>query len=231
MNTILAVDKDINVHEQMTAEWEKYGIRTQRASTMSEAISLLANGEKYIYIIINEDSIPDFLSQIQIMRNITDTPIFAITSNCSVEKEIKALQKGVDSYNPFGKSHKETAISIIELLKATHRWSSRCHESLPVLTGGKIVLSPSQRVVFVEDTKVPLTKNEFEVLHYLMVNRGNLVPHTRLLKAIWGDDYGACDTPVLWQTIDRLRKKLSQISSADKHIIVERSIGYMFSLD
>jgi len=89
ISTVLVVDNDINSHRQETDEWAKYGIDVQRVYTMSEAIILLSQGNEYLFIGINEDSLPNFISQLHIMRDMTDTPIFIITSSYSVEKEIK----------------------------------------------------------------------------------------------------------------------------------------------
>ena len=191
---------------------------------------MLSHGGEYLFIGINEDSLKDFLSQLHIMRDITNAPIFVITSTYSVEKEIKALQQGADVYSPFGYSADENVRSGLEFLKAKSRWEGRHREILPILTGGKIIVSPSHRAVFVDDTKIKLTKNEFDVLKYLMEHCNHLVPHTKLLKEIWGETYGEHDTAILWQTVDRLRKKLSKVAHADKHIVVERGVGYMFSL-
>jgi len=227
--TILAIDKFVDVHEEHTAEWKKYGIETRRANTIREAIVLMAQGGEYLFVVINEDSFPDFMTQVQVIHDTTDTPIFVLTSSYSVEKEIKALQRGADVYSPFGATAGEDIASEMELYNAKTRWSGNKREPLPVLTGAHIILLPSQRAVFVDDTRVPLAKKEFDVLLNLMENRNRIVPHLQLLRAVWGDEYGEKDTPVLWQTVDRLRRKLYKTASARNCIKVERNIGYMFS--
>jgi len=58
MNTILAVDTDLTVHEQQTEAWGKIGIGTLHVETMNEAISRLSRGETFLFVAINEDSIP-----------------------------------------------------------------------------------------------------------------------------------------------------------------------------
>jgi DNA-binding response OmpR family regulator len=118
----------------------------------------------------------------------------------------------------------------MELLKMERRCAKRESEPLPILTCDDIILSPSHRIVFMGDSEISLTKNEFDVLQYLMENSGRFVPHVRLLHKVWGDDYGERDTAVLWQTMNRIRRKLSRLSSKEEYIKVERGIGYMFSL-
>jgi DNA-binding response OmpR family regulator len=225
------VDRIGEVHERHVPEWAKYGVATQRVDIMCEAISLLAHGEEYLFVLINEDAIPTFMSQLHLMRDVTPIPIFIMSTGYSVEKSIKAMQCGADAYVACGLSAEKNASSVMELLKAKQNGSERRHEALRVLAYGNIILSPARRTVFVGDDEVSLTKNEFDVLHCLMENRGRLVPHITLLQNIWGSEYGKGDTAVLWQTMDRLRKKLAQISPEDKRIKVERGIGYMFTLD
>jgi DNA-binding response OmpR family regulator len=52
-----------------------------------------------------------------------------------------------------------------------------------------------------------------------------VVAHTWLTKKIWGDKQ---KTTALWRTVDRLRKKLSEISPTREYIEVERGVGYKF---
>jgi len=228
INTILAVDICTDTHRNQSAEWAKYGINSLRVDTMHEAISLLARSGEYIFITINEDSIPDFMLQIHIMRDVTDVPIFVLTSSYTVDKKIKAMSYGADAYDPINEYIKDNVLSMLEMLKAQNRWAKRKQISMPVLVGGSIILSQSRRKVFVENTEVSLTKKEFDILRCLMDNSGHVVTHVRLLQNVWGDEYSETDTDVLWRTINRLRKKLSKAFSKDGYIKVERGVGYQF---
>jgi DNA-binding response OmpR family regulator len=227
-NTILAVDISIDVHEYQSAEWAKYGINSLRVESMHEAISLLLRSNEFFFVAINEDTIKDFMLQLRIMRDVTDIPIFFLTSNYTVDKKIKAMNFGADAYDPFNEYVKDNVLSTLELLKAQNRWAKRKHTSMPVLAGGSIILSQSRRKVFVDNTEVSLTKKEFDILRYLMVNSGHVVTHVRLLQNVWGEEYSETDTEVLWRTINRLRNKLSKAFSADGYIKVERGVGYQF---
>jgi DNA-binding response OmpR family regulator len=228
VNTILAVDINIAVHEHQSAEWAKYGINTLRVDSMHEAISLLVRSDEFFFIAINEDSIPDFMLQLRIMRDVTDIPVFVLTSSYTIDKKIKAMNYGADAYDPFNAYAKDNVLSALELIKAQNRWAKRKHTPMPVLVGGSIILSQSRRKVFVENTEISLTKKEFDILRYLMVNSGHVVTHVRLLQNVWGEEYSETDTEVLWRTINRLRNKLSKASSADGYIKVERGVGYQF---
>lgn len=230
MNTILAVDKDAAVHERETSKWEKYGVNTLRVDTMTEAITMLAHRDDFLFIAINEDTIPGFMSQIRIMRDVTSSAIFVITSNHTIEKKIKAMGGGADVYAHFNDYIKENVINALTLLKAKKRRSTRTLKQSRVLTGRDVVLSPFRRSVFVKDAKVPLTKKEFDVLQYLMEGNEYVVPHARLMRKVWGNKRELKDIDVLWRTVDRIRRKFSAISPpTNRYIEIEHGVGYRFS--
>ena len=94
MERILAVDTNAAVHEEHTEEWAKYGIGTQRVNTMNDAISKLVKGDEFLFVVINEDTITDFIKQLPVMRDATELPIFVVTSTYTIDKKIKAMSLG-----------------------------------------------------------------------------------------------------------------------------------------
>ena len=228
MDRILAVDKNTAVHEEQTKEWAKYGIGTQRADTMSDAISRIVKDEKYLLIVINEDTIPNFTEQLQIARDAADSPIFVVTSSYTIDKKIKAMNLGADAYEPFTSYTKQNVLLALETLNAQNRWAKRPQKQVDILIGGDIVLSQRRRKVFVKDIGVSLAKKEFDILYYLMANSGCVVKHKQLVQEIWGEDYGEKDADVLWRTINRIRAKLSVICTNAERIRIERGVGYAF---
>ena len=229
-NTILAVDKDATVHDRETAEWTKHGIDALRFDTMTEAIIILTHRDDFLFVAINEDTIPDFISQIRIMRGVTNLPIFVITSNYTIDKKLIAMNNGADVYDHFDAYIKKNVIVALTMLKAQKKWPKRLPKSLRTLTDGDMVISPLQRSAFIKDVKIPLTKKEFDIVQCLMSNDGNIVTHARLIRKVWGDKYNLSDTVLLYPTIDRLRRKLSEISPTTEYIEIERGIGYKFSV-
>jgi len=144
METILAIDTDLSVHEQQTAAWAKVGINTSRADTMSEAILLLIRNDDYIFVAINEDTI-DYLPKLQTMREVTNLPIYVITSDYSTEKKIAAIKAGVDVYDPFSKFTQENVTGALELLEMQKRWLNRKLKPMSILIGKDIIISLKHR--------------------------------------------------------------------------------------
>gem|GEM_PF-6625244 len=190
MNTkIMAVDTNQAVHDQQTAEWVKIGVGTLRVDTMNEAISRLIRSEKFLFVAINEDSVPDFWEQLRVMRDVTNTPIFIITSNYAVAKHTKAVQYGADAYGLFADDAMGDISAGLELLKLQDKWASRPNQKLSVLIGGDVLLSELRRIVFVKDTEVKLQKKEFEVLKVLMEHNGCFLGTEQILRIVWGEAY------------------------------------------
>jgi DNA-binding response OmpR family regulator len=72
---------------------------------------------------------------------------------------------------------------------------------------GGIELLPAERTVRVDGVLVDLTPKEFELLHYLLVNRGLALTRDRLLEEVWGySAYG--DARTVDVHVGQLRKKL-----------------------
>jgi DNA-binding response OmpR family regulator len=227
VDTILAVDTDLTVHAQQTEVWAQIGVGIERMDAMYEAITRLSRGKAYLFVAINEDSI-DYVSRLPLMRDVTNTPIFIITSSYTTEKKANALRLGADVYDPFDKLAIENVRGALALLKAQNRLTSNPMKSTELLIAGDIILSPSRRIVFVKDAEMDLTKKEFEILQYLMSNEGHVLSNTQLLRRVWGFEHQDDEAGALWKTISRLRTKLSEVSPEIEYIKAEREVGYKF---
>jgi len=208
--TILAVVKNIAVHEQEAAEWAKHKIGAIRVDTMHEAIVKLKNGEKFFFVVINEDCIPDFLTQLPIMRDVTNFPIIVVTSTYTMDKKIIAMRSGADLYVPFSEKIEHDALVTLEVFSAQNRWSNR-PAMPPVLSAGDIVLSPSRHVVFVKDKLIDLSPQEFDALHLLIKDKGRVLKHEEIYGHLFGVQYNKdTDEHILHNLMKRLRKKIRE---------------------
>jgi DNA-binding response OmpR family regulator len=90
---------------------------------------------------------------------------------------------------------------------------------------GKIELDPERRLVRKAGGVIRLTPKEFEVLHYLMQHAGFPITHGRLLRAVWGSEYGN-ESEYLRTYIRQLRKKLEDEPAEPKYLLTEPCFGY-----
>ena len=226
---ILAVDMDLTVHEQQSAEWLKLGIRNQRVDTMSDAINVLKNGAEVILVAINEDSIPNFMLQLPALYDASNFPIFVLTSTYEGQKKLDAMRAGAFTYDSFNKCVKHDVLIEMEYLYSHNRWAKRPKNRLP-LVGGDIIISPlrSRRNVIVNETEITLANLEFDVLYYLIANERLIVKYAQLIRKVWGEEYTDRGNRILLRTVERLRRKLAEVRPDKKYIVTERGVGYKF---
>jgi len=79
----------------------------------------------------------------------------------------------------------------------------------------------------VKNRPVHLTPTEYEILRYLMTNKGRVVTYPTLLRAIWGESY-ADATASLRVFVAQLRRKIEPDPDRPIYILTEPRIGYRF---
>lgn len=75
---------------------------------------------------------------------------------------------------------------------------------------------------------VDLTLREYELLKFLVLNRGQVFSREQLLEQVWGYDYYG-DVRTIDVTVRRIREKVESDSSSPEIILTKRSLGYAFN--
>ncbi len=92
---------------------------------------------------------------------------------------------------------------------------------------GDIKLDSVRRRVRKNSALVRLTPTEFDLLHYLMLHAGLAMAHSRILRAVWGLEYGN-ELEYLRTYVRQLRKKLEDDSAEPKYLLTDACYGYRF---
>jgi two-component system KDP operon response regulator KdpE len=79
--------------------------------------------------------------------------------------------------------------------------------------------------VFLKDVLTPFTPKEYDLLRYFIVNRGKMLTHKEILKAVWGAAH-IDDTTYLRVYIGQIREKIEENQAAPVFITTEAGIGY-----
>jgi DNA-binding winged helix-turn-helix (wHTH) protein len=93
---------------------------------------------------------------------------------------------------------------------------------------GELHLDTSRHLVQKRGRPLHLTPKEFALLHSLMMNAGRPVPHRKLLRSIWGSQYG-CEREYLRILVRQLRLKIEDNPANPKYLLTEPQIGYRFA--
>jgi two-component system KDP operon response regulator KdpE len=140
------------------------------------------------------------------------------------DDKVKALESGADDYvtKPF--RLRELLARLQSVLRRAHAQYS---EMPYLLLAGNLELDLRNRILLRAGQPVHLSQKEFEILAYLMRNQGAPVSHTRLLRAVWGPEYGG-ETEYLRTYIRSLRKKIEVEADRPQYILTEPWVGYRF---
>ncbi len=145
-------------------------------------------------------------------------PVIVLTALGEVEHRVAGLDAGAVDYltKPF--SLTELAARIRAQLRAAS------HAPRTTLTAGDIEVNLITREVRRGGELVRLSTTEFELLAYLMHNRGHVLSREQILRAVWGYEYDP-GTNVVDVYIGYLRRKL-RAHGTNAPIVTVRSVGY-----
>ncbi|MBP6074057.1 MAG: response regulator transcription factor, partial [Flavobacterium sp.] len=151
---------------------------------------------------------------IRLHKNI---PIIFLTAKDTVQETIEGLKAGANDYikKPF---------SFDELLERI-KIHFRNNVSQKLLTLGNITLDKNKFQVFVNEVEVALTQREFELLEYLIKNKGSVCTRHKIIEDVW-DIHFEYDTGVIDVFMNAIRKKLN-LSKDEELIKTIRGVGYI----
>jgi DNA-binding response OmpR family regulator len=145
------------------------------------------------------------------------TPIIFLTAKDTIQETIEGLKSGANDYikKPF---------SFEELLERI-KIHFRTIDDAKQLTLSNIKVDLSKYQVFVDDKEVSLTQREFELLVYLIKNKGNVCTRVQIIEDVW-DIHFEYDTGVIDVFMNAIRKKLN-LSKENDCIKTIRGVGYI----
>lgn len=161
------------------------------------------------------------MTGLEVCRNIrkkeAKTPIIFLTAKDTVQETIEGLKAGANDYikKPF--SFEE----LLERIKIHFRNEKEIDE----LRLGNIEMKLSSHQVFVADKEVLLTQREFDLLAYLIKNKGNVCTRTQIIEDVWNIHF-EYDTGVIDVFMNAIRKKLN-LKKEEDYIKTLRGIGYI----
>lgn len=145
------------------------------------------------------------------------TPILFLTARDTVQETIEGLKAGANDYikKPFSFDE------LIERIKIHFRNTT----SNDLLVLGNISIDPSKHQVLLGDQEVNLTQREYELLVYLIKNKGKVCTRNQIIEDVW-DIHFEYDTGVIDVFMNAIRKKLN-LNKEEDLIKTIRGVGYI----
>jgi two-component system response regulator ArlR len=147
----------------------------------------------------------------------TKTPIIFLTAKDTVQETVEGLKTGANDYikKPFSFDE------LVERIKVQLRDKSEQE----ILTLGSIEINIQRHSVTVDKREVSLTQKEFDLLSYLVKNKGNVCSRTQIIQDVW-DIHFEYDTGVIDVFMNAIRKKLN-LKVDEDYIKTIRGVGYI----
>jgi two-component system, OmpR family, alkaline phosphatase synthesis response regulator PhoP len=153
-----------------------------------------------------------------------NTPIIFLTARNQENDVLTGFSVGADDYMAKPFSIRELQARVNTILKRAGKKDPDKASSVMVV--GNIGLDNKTKRLIINDSKIELTKKEFEILQLLAKNEGRIFSREEILSRIWADDVIVTDRTVD-VNITRLRKKLGEYGS---YIRNKAGYGYYFEI-
>ena len=223
---ILVVDDDTSARRALRVTLSGLGFTVVEAARGEEALSLVR--VTWFDAVLLDVDMPG-MGGVETCRNIRRTiarlPILMLSVMDSEDDKVLALDAGADDYitKPF-QLRELTA----RLRAAVRRRNAQDSNRSTPIRHGQLELDPVKYRVRKSGRPIHLTPKEFEMLHYLMMHAGEPIPHARLLKSVWGPEYGN-ELEYLRTFVRQLRKMLEDDPRHPQYLLTDAYVGYRFN--
>ncbi len=163
------------------------------------------------------------------MRELTHVPLLVLADQGDETEVVTALEAGADDYVRLPCDLTEIMIRIWALVRRAELQTplqSPSDEVEGPLCSGPLSLNPATYEVSLANQRLPLTTTEFRVLHFLMKNRGAVVAHKTMERALWSGRMNSAK--IAKKYVQRLRGKLDDDPRKPHWIASVHGVGYRF---
>lgn len=226
MKKILVVDDEekIRLIIKKYAEFEGYAI--SEAADGMEAIEICKNED--FDLIILDVMMPelDGFSACKEIKKIKDIPVIMLSARGEEYDKIHGFETGVDDYvvKPFSPKELMMRVNVVISRHSAVKENTVSDDNHDVFKSEGLVVDFTSRMVTIDGEKASMTPKEYDLLFYMVRNRGIALTREKLITEVWGYDYFGDD-----RTLDTHIKLLrSNLGEYRKFLVTLRGVGYRF---
>jgi two-component system KDP operon response regulator KdpE len=222
---VLVVDDEPALRKVIRASLAASGFAVEEAGAGNAALEIVKT--RVFDLVLLDINMPGIGGVETCQRIRTLAPqigIVMVTVRDDEEDKVRALEAGADDYvtKPF--RFRELVARMGAVMR---RLDPQKGGEPGVLQAGNLKMDVERRLLWKAAGEVHLSPKEFDLLAFLMKNQGAPLTHTRLLRAVWGPEYGG-ELEYLRSYVRMLRKKLEDDPAKPQYIMTEPWVGYRF---
>lgn len=220
-HTVFIVEDDPRLREELSALLSRYGYGCASADGFEDvAGQILAAGAQLVLLDLNLPRY-DGYHVCRALRERSEIPIIVVTSRATELDELMSMNLGADDFLTKPYNTQILLARIARLLQRAYPASG----GAPILEHGGVVLDLGRGVVCHGGREAELTRNEAQLLRFLMKTPGQIVSRNALMNALWQSDEFVDDN-TLTVNVNRLRKKLEALGCPG-FLATRRGQGYL----
>jgi DNA-binding response OmpR family regulator len=223
---LLIVEDEDALLDNIASYFTEEGNICESCGTLDTAVEKLS-GYNYDCILL-DIGLPDgdgFAVLDYLREKNKNEAVLIISARNSLDDKINGLNVGADDYitKPFHLAELKARVA------ATYR--RKTFNTNNKLIFNEIIINLPGRTVNIDDTRVVLTRKEFDMLLYFIANKGKVISKNAIAEHMWGDEMDMHDNfDFIYTHIKNLRKKLIDAGCAD-YMKSVYGIGYKFSAE
>ena len=230
-NKILTVDDEADIRMLIRILLEKQGYAVLEACSGEEAISVIAD-EPDIDLVIMDIMMPSMsgTDTCEELRKISSAPVLFLTAKTGELDKEEAFGCGGDDFlsKPFTSS--DLLLKVRSLIRRYRVYDSNEFEECdtPAVSDG-IVIDSVNKIVKKDGVPIRLSYKEYEILDFLMANRGKTWSLQELYENVWHDKYMPSSANTVMVHVLRLRQKVE--SDLSRPLLIRTVYGRGYRID
>lgn len=221
---VLVVEDERDLNNIITKYLKKNNFNVDNVFDGEEALDYL-NSAEYDLVIL--DVMMPKINGYEVLKTMrkenNDTPVLMLTAKDGIDDKVKGLDLGADDYliKPFDFDELSARIRAITRRKFGNTTN--------ILQIDNLIIDINKKMVTRAGINIELTAKEYEVLVYLIQNKGHILSRDKIRDGVWNFDYEG-ESNIIDVIIKNIRKKIAIGDSKDL-IFTKRGLGYVIRED